>query len=243
MTPRTRTIVLLAGVLALDSADLATVGAVAVSLERSLHIGDLELGLLASVVSLTAAAATIPIGWLTDRVRRVPLLAGSLGIWSLATLASGAAVSFAMLLVTRLALGAVQATSGPTLASLTGDLFRVRERSRIFGYIHAGELVGGAFGFLISGEVAALLSWRWAFWLLSLPDSDWPWRSGAGCLSPRAAVRAGSAIRARTGRSRSSCTGSSPNRGSSPRPSLGHRMGARSWRSAGGCCASGRTGC
>ena len=166
---RLRAIVLLASVLALDSADLGTLGAVAPELERSFGIGDLEVGLLASVVSLTAAIATLPVGWLTDRVARVPLLTASIVLWSAAMVACGAAVSFPMLLITRVFLGAVQATSGPTLASLTGDMFRVRERSRIFGFIHAGELLGAGFGFLISGEVAAVLSWRWSFWILALP--------------------------------------------------------------------------
>jgi MFS family permease len=161
--------VLLASVLALDSADLGTLGAVAAELERALRINDLQLGILASVVSLSAALATLPIGWLTDRVPRVPLLAASIGVWSSAMVMNGAAVSFPMLLLTRLALGAVQASSGPTLASLVGDLFQVRERSRIFGFIHAGELLGAGFGFLVSGVVAALLSWRWSFWLLAAP--------------------------------------------------------------------------
>jgi MFS family permease len=168
---RLKTIVLLSSVLALDSADLGTLGAVAAELEKALRIGDLEIGVLASVVSLTAALATLPVGWLTDRVPRVPLLAGSIALWSAAMVANGAALSFPMLLVTRLFLGAVQATSGPTLASLTGDLFRVRERSRIFGFIHAGELLGAGFGFLITGEVAAVLSWRWSFWILAVPGA------------------------------------------------------------------------
>ncbi len=166
---RIRVIVLLSCVLALDSADLGTLGAVAAELERALRIDDLQVGILASVVSLTAAVATLPVGWLTDRVPRVPLLAGSIALWSVAMLANGAARSFEMLLLTRLALGAVQATSGPTLASLTGDLFRVRERARIFGFIHAGELLGAGFGFVISGEIAAVLSWRWSFWILAVP--------------------------------------------------------------------------
>jgi MFS family permease len=166
---RLKVIVLLASVLALDSADLGTLGAVAPKLEHSLHIGDLEIGVLASVVSLTAAFVTLPVGWLTDRVPRVPLLAGSIALWSAAMVVCGAAASFPMLLVARVFLGAVQATSGPTLASLTGDMFRVRERSRIFSFIHAGELLGAGFGFLVSGEVAAVLSWRWSFWILSAP--------------------------------------------------------------------------
>jgi MFS family permease len=166
---RVRAIVLLSAVLALDGADLGTLGAVAAELERSLRIGNLAVGVLASVVSLTAAVVTLPVGWLTDRVSRVPLLAGSIALWSAAMLVTGAAVSFEMLLVSRVFLGAVQATSGPTLASLTGDLFQARERSGIFGFIHAGELLGAGLGFVISGEAAAALSWRWSFWILALP--------------------------------------------------------------------------
>jgi MFS family permease len=84
-------------------------------------------------------------------------------------LSTGAAFSYPMLLVTRVFLGAVQATSGPTLASLTGDLFPAHERSRIFAFIHAGELIGAGIGFLVSGEIAAIISWRWSFWVLSVP--------------------------------------------------------------------------
>jgi MFS family permease len=166
---RLRAIALLACVLGLDSADLGTLGAIAAPLERGLRIDNLQLGMLAAVVLLVAALVTLPIGWLTDRVPRVPLLGGSIVLWSAAMVVSGLAASFVMLLLTRVFLGAVQATSGPTLASLTGDLFPERERGRIFGVIHAGELVGAGFGFVVSGEVAAFLSWRWAFWALSLP--------------------------------------------------------------------------
>jgi MFS family permease len=165
-----RPVVLLACVLALDGADLGTVGAIASQLERSLRITNTQIGLLASVVSLAAALATVPIGALSDRVSRVRLLAGSIALWSAAMVAAGAASSYSMLLLARVFLGAVQATSGPTLVSLIGDLFPAVERGRINGYILSGELLGGGVGFLVSGEVAALLGWRWAFWILVLPS-------------------------------------------------------------------------
>ncbi|MGH2916829.1 MAG: MFS transporter [Solirubrobacteraceae bacterium] len=167
---RLRAVFLLSAVLGLNSADLGALGSVAPALERSLHIGDLEVGVAASAVSVAAALTTLPIGWLTDRVRRrAPLLAASIVLWSTAMLATGAAPSYPALLGARVFLGAVQATSGPTLAALVGDLFGEGERSRIFGFIHAGELVGAGVGFVIAGEVAALLSWRWSFWVLSVP--------------------------------------------------------------------------
>ena len=59
---------LLACVLALDTADTSMIGAIAGKLETALRLSNTELGLLASVPSLFAAIATVPIGVLTDRV-------------------------------------------------------------------------------------------------------------------------------------------------------------------------------
>jgi MFS family permease len=166
---RARVIVLFVCVLALSSAQIATVGAVAPQLEHSLHIGNTKIGLLNSVALLVGAVAVIPVGLLVDRVRRIPMLAVSIVLWSLATLLSAVAPSYSSLLLTRVGLGAVAATAGPAIASLTGDYFPSRERGRVYGYILSGEIAGTAAGFLVSGTVASLLSWRVAFFLLALP--------------------------------------------------------------------------
>jgi MFS family permease len=72
-------------------------------------------------------------------------------------------------LLSRLALGAVTATAGPAIASLTGDYFPAKERGRVWAYILAGEAVGTATGFILSGTLASLISWRAAFVLLAIP--------------------------------------------------------------------------
>jgi len=166
---RARVIALFACVLALSSAQMSTVGAVAPQLERSLHIGNAKIGLLNSVALLIGAVAVIPVGLLVDRARRIPLLAASILLWSVATLFAAAAHSYSGLLLTRVGLGAVAATAGPAIASLTGDYFPSRERGRIYGYILSGEIAGTAVGFLVSGTVASVFSWRLAFGLLALP--------------------------------------------------------------------------
>jgi len=162
-------IVLFAFVLALNGADSSTVGAIARQLESGLHINNTEIGLLASVSLVVGAVFTIPVGLMVDRTRRMPLLALSVVLWSLASLFSGFAGSFSSLLLTRVALGAVAATAGPAIASLTGDYFSAEERGRIWSYILVGEAAGTAFGFIISGLVASLIDWRAAFIVLGLP--------------------------------------------------------------------------
>jgi MFS family permease len=165
---RLKVLALLACVLAMDSADKATVGAIAVPLKHSLHIGNIDIGLLVTASTGIGALATLPMGILADRINRVKLLAASIFLWSAAMAVSGVANSFGMLLVTRLALGAVIATVTPVIASLTGDYFSPGMRGRVWGYILSGELIGAAFGILISGEIAAVASWHFSFWALSM---------------------------------------------------------------------------
>ncbi len=166
---RARVIFLFGAVLALSGADTATIGAMAPQLEHALHIGNARIGLLSSVALLVGAVFTVPVGLFVDRSRRIPLLAGSIVLWGLASLASAFAANYSDLLLTRLALGAVTATAGPAIASLTGDYFPANERGRVYAYILAGETAGAAFGFIISGSLASLISWRVPFVLLAIP--------------------------------------------------------------------------
>jgi MFS family permease len=162
-------ITLFGAVLALNGADTATVGAVAPQLERALHIGNTKIGLLSSVALLVGALFTIPVGLLVDRIRRLPMLSISIVLWSIASLVSAFATSYSSLLLTRLLLGAVTATAGPAIASLTGDYFPAQERGRVYAYILGGEIAGTAAGFIVSGSVASLIDWRAAFVLLAIP--------------------------------------------------------------------------
>jgi predicted MFS family arabinose efflux permease len=167
---RRQVIVTLAAVLALDSADKATVGTNATQLEDALHIGRPEIGLLLAASSLVGAVAAIPAGVLADRVRRTRLIAVAVVFWGAATLLSAAATGYTFLLLTRLALGGLVAIAGPSIASLVGDYFPTAERGRVYGYILAGELLGAGFGFMVSGQLA-LLSWRAPFAALVLPTA------------------------------------------------------------------------
>jgi MFS family permease len=166
---RARVVVLFGATLALNGADTATVGAVAPQLEKALHIGNTKIGLLSAVALLVGAVFTIPVGMLVDRIKRVPMLSVSILLWSVASLLSAFAGSYSGLLFTRVLLGAVTATAGPAIASLTGDYFPARERGRVYAYILGGEIAGTAAGFIISGSVASLISWRAAFLLLAIP--------------------------------------------------------------------------
>jgi predicted MFS family arabinose efflux permease len=161
-----RVIVAFAAVLALDSADLTTLGAVATHVEPAFGIDHTELGLLATVTALVGAVGTLPAGVLADRLTRTRLLGVSILLWSVAMVATALAPTYGFMLCSRVALGAVTATAGPALASLVGDYFVPGERARVYGYILSGELVGTGLGFVVSGLIADFASWRLSFgWL------------------------------------------------------------------------------
>lgn len=160
---------LFGAVLALSSIGASSIGAVAPQLEHALHIGNTKIGLLSSVSLLVGALFVLPVGALVDRFKRIPLLSASIVLWSVASALGAFASSYDVLLLTRLALGAVTATAGPAIASLTGDYFPARARGRIYSYILGGELGGTAVGFIASGTIASASSWRLAFLVLAVP--------------------------------------------------------------------------
>ena len=165
---RARVIILLAGVLGLSGADIATVGASAHALRQGLHITNTDVGLLVTVSSLIAVLAALPFGVLADRARRTWTLGGAIVLWGVAMLWSASVSTFEELLLARVFLGAVTAAAGPLVASLVGDYFAAGERGRIYGYILAGELLGSGVGFAVTGDIAAF-SWRAALATLALP--------------------------------------------------------------------------
>jgi predicted MFS family arabinose efflux permease len=172
---RVRVIALFGAVLALSSIGASSIGAVAPQLEHALHIGNTKIGLLSSVSLLVGALFVLPVGLLVDRFKRIPILSASIVLWTAASASSAFASSYEALLLTRLALGAVTATAGPAIASLTGDYFPASERGRVYSYILGGEVAGTAAGFIIGGSVASLLTWRAAFLVLAVPGLFVAW--------------------------------------------------------------------
>jgi MFS family permease len=189
---RARIVLVLGSVLALSSADTATVGAAAVQLRHALHIGNTDIGLLVAVTAGVGAVFSVPFGVLADRARRTWILSAAIVIWGVAMIWGATASSFSELLWDRVWMGAVTAATAPVVASLVGDWIPGSERGKIYGYILTGELVGAGIGFAVTGDIAAL-SWRAAFVILALPAFFLAWlvfhlpepaRGGQGVLGP-----------------------------------------------------------
>lgn len=171
---RARVIFILAMALGLDGADLGAIGSMSSILEHHFSITKTQVGMLISVSKGIGIFSTLFFGSVVDRTNRIRLLSWVVGLWGLAMVACGAAVSFHFLLIARLALGAIAAATLPCVASLIGDYFRGGERGRIYGYVLSGELIGTGIGFIACGELAQIW-WRLGFWILLLPSLALAW--------------------------------------------------------------------
>ena len=128
-----------------------------------------QSGLLVSAFSLAYGFGGPPIAWLADRVSRRLLIAGGLVGVSLTAMGVGMARDYYQLVALLVLMGLLGASYHAPASSLLSSMFSSRQRGRSLG-VH---IIGGSASFLITpvlaGTVASLLSWNWAFMLLSLP--------------------------------------------------------------------------
>ena len=113
---------------------------------------------------------TAPVfGWLADRYSRWMLIGFGVAVWSLASGWSGLATSFGVLVISRIFVGIGEAAYGPSAPTIISDAYPVQTRGWVLAWFYAAIPVGSALGYAWGGQIADLLSWRWAFYLVVPP--------------------------------------------------------------------------
>jgi len=137
----------------------------------SLSITDAQGGLLQSAFILSYALVSPLAGWLGDRWRRLRLAASGVLIWSVATVASGLAPTYAILLLARTVIGVGEASYAVVTPSLLSDYYPPERRSRIFAIFYCAIPVGTAIGYALGGTIGAAFGWRPAFFVAGIPGA------------------------------------------------------------------------
>ncbi len=133
-------------------------------------LSDTQLGMLTGLTfALFYTTCGLPVAWLSDRYRRVSIMAAACGIWSLFTAACGLATNFTQLALSRVMVGAGEAGGSPPSYSLISDYFPPQERGKGLAIYSLGVPVGSALGVAVGGWVAAHYGWRTAFVAVGLP--------------------------------------------------------------------------
>ena len=133
-------------------------------------LSDTQLGMLTGLTfALFYTTCGLPVAWLSDRYRRVSIMAAACGIWSLFTVVCGLTTNFTQLALSRVMVGAGEAGGSPPSYSLISDYFPPEERGTGLAIYSLGVPVGSALGVAVGGWVAAQYGWRTAFVAVGLP--------------------------------------------------------------------------
>ena len=152
-----------------DAFDMAVARGVLPVLADEWDLSDLQLGLIPTVFVLVSVVATVPAGYVSDRVRRTRLMGWTVLSWSALTLVSATAVNFVHLLGARALMGIGQAVDDPASTSYLADTYAPRLRGRVFSIQQVALFVGGGMGLAAGGVIGETLGWRWAFALVGVP--------------------------------------------------------------------------
>ena len=135
-----------------------------------LHLSDTAIGFLTgTALAIFYTGMGIPLGMIADRVDRRKLIALSLAIWSIMTVACGLARNFLELLLARIGVGIGEAGGTPASQSMIADMFPFSERVRATSVFALGAAAGSMLGAVAGGAIAEAYGWRWAFIALGIP--------------------------------------------------------------------------
>lgn len=178
--------------------DRYVLSAVLQPLEKDLGITDGQAGRLMTAFMIGYFVTSPVFGWLGDRASRKWLIATGIFVWSVGTILTGFAATFAMMVAFRVLVGVGEASYATISPSLISDSFPPAKKNNALTIFYVAIPVGAALGTIIGGFVAHNWGWRHAFiWagmpglflaLILLPFND-PKRGAADGLSAAAAKR------------------------------------------------------
>lgn len=161
--------------------DKGIVGVLAEPIRTSLAISDVQMGLLLGLAyTLFSSVLGLVLGNFTDHYIRRKILAYSIILWSLSTVACGLAPNFGWFFFFRALVGLGEAGLGPTALSLIADIFPPRQRGRALSGYFVGATLGTALSSVLPGWIlkanlhlvvpgfGAVEPWRSAFLLCGI---------------------------------------------------------------------------
>ena len=129
----------------------------------SLHLGAMELGVLAASYALAQIVLSGPLGHLSDRTGRKPVLVTAMVGFAAANVLYASANDVYMMIVARVIEGAVSAGFFPAANAFVADVTAAASRGKAMGYLSAGGMVGFIVGPTAGGVLAQFFGLRLPF--------------------------------------------------------------------------------
>ncbi|HZD50176.1 MAG TPA: MFS transporter [Silvibacterium sp.] len=168
-----------------DRGNLATAAPL---IKGELNLSNAQYGLLVSAFFWVYVPGQIVAAWLAQKINAYRTLALGLAVWSVATIASGLAGGFLMLLVLRVFLGIGESAGFPASSKLLAEHLPPERFGKANGLVSAGIYLGPTVGTFLGGLFIAHLGWRLLFIVFGAISILWlvPWVMSTRSLSAKA---------------------------------------------------------
>jgi ABC-type branched-subunit amino acid transport system ATPase component/predicted MFS family arabinose efflux permease len=159
----------------LDELEGAAINVLAPEIRSTFGISEGTIVFISTASAAFFVLGAVPMGWLADRVKRVPLVGVSSLFFGFFVFLSGLATSAFMLFWTRFGTGIAKANTIPVHQSLIADNYPIGVRARMSA---VNNMVGHGFALaspVLVGAIAQAAGgpegWRWAWYVLGVPVS------------------------------------------------------------------------
>ena len=181
-------IALLALAIFINYVDRGNLATAAPLIKSNLKLSNAQYGLLASAFYWIYVPGQIVAAWFIQKINGYRTLALGLAVWSAATIASGFATGFAMLLVFRMLLGLGESAGFPASSKLLAQHLLPERLGKANAFVISGIYLGPAAGTFLGGLFVAHAGWRLLFIVFGAISLLWlaPWVISTRTLSAKA---------------------------------------------------------
>ena len=163
-------LLVMVGVYALSIADRYVISTLLEPIRIELQLTDSGIAFLTgTALALFYVLFGFPLSWLIDRYSRRNIIAISVIVWSAMTTASGLAMNYWQLLVSRIGVGVGEAGGTPGASSILSDYFPASQRPMALTIFALGASIGAWIGADVAGQLSEMYGWRQVFLLLGIP--------------------------------------------------------------------------
>ncbi|MCU1463161.1 MAG: transporter related [Acidimicrobiales bacterium] len=167
--------IVIALIFALVEVENAAIYVLGPEIQRTFHISEGAIVFIATASEAFFVLGAVPMGWLSDRVKRVPIVGVSSVLFGGFVFMSGLAVNAFMLFWTRFFTGIAKANTIPVRESLIADAYPIGVRARMSAVLWGGNQTLGLLSPVLVASIAEWAGgpegWRWAWYTLGLPVS------------------------------------------------------------------------